>query len=50
MPFLIRNAMVPLDACKTYELTWAIRLSAEQNRKAKLDADKAAAAKAKAAA
>ncbi|EJF65894.1 putative oxidoreductase C terminal-domain-containing protein [Dichomitus squalens] len=31
------------DACKTYELTWAIRLSAERNRKAKLDADKAAA-------
>ncbi|PIL24030.1 hypothetical protein GSI_13781 [Ganoderma sinense ZZ0214-1] len=35
------------DACKTYELTWAIRLSAERNRQAKLDADKAGAAAAK---
>ncbi|OJT04314.1 hypothetical protein TRAPUB_4948 [Trametes pubescens] len=32
------------DACKTYELTWAIRLAAEQNRKLKLESQKAAAA------
>ncbi|KAM5532056.1 hypothetical protein V8D89_014307 [Ganoderma adspersum] len=38
------------DACRTYELTWAIRLSTERNRQAKLDADKAAAAAAKSAA
>ena len=44
------DVVVLLDACKTYELTWAIRLSAERSRKAKLDADKAAAAAAKTAA
>lgn len=42
--------IVPIDACRTYELTWAIRLSTERNRQAKLDADKAAAAAAKSAA
>ena len=25
------------DACKTYELTWAIRLAAEQSRAMKLE-------------
>lgn len=27
-----------LDACKTYELTWAIREASEKSRKAKKDA------------
>jgi len=35
------------DACRTYELTWAIRLASEASRQKKLDASKAAAAEAK---
>ena len=31
--------MIGVDACKTYELTWAIRLATERNRKLKKEAE-----------
>ena len=40
---LLGTPLTSIDACKTYELTWAIRLAAERNRKAKKDAAAAAA-------
>jgi hypothetical protein len=38
------------DACRTYELTWAIREASELSRRKKLEASQAAAAEQKAAA
>lgn len=35
------------DACKSYELTWAIREASERSRKKKMDASQAAAAEQK---
>lgn len=33
VPHRVQLTLPPADACKTYELTWAIRLASERSRK-----------------